>query len=69
MKAHIRKTPTLETYLDKLSSIMERLIASDDALSSSMLDKLNSIGETMASEEYYEKMLEELKSDEDTKTE
>ena len=69
MKAHIRKTPTLETYLDKLSSVMENVIADDNALTSSMMDKLNSIGDMLASEEYYEKMLEELKSDESTETE
>lgn len=69
MKAHIRKTPTLETYLEKLSSVMEKVISDDDALTSSMMDKLNSIGETLASEAYYEKMLEELKSDESTETE
>lgn len=69
MKAHIRKTPTLETYLEKLSSVMENVIADDNALTSSMMDKLNSIGDMLASEEYYEKMLEELKSDESTETE
>ena len=69
MKAHIRKTPTLETYLEKLSSVMENVIADDNALTSSMMDKLNSIGDILASEEYYEKMLEELKSDESTETE
>lgn len=69
MKAHIRKTPTLETYLEKLSSVMEKVISDDNALTSSMMDKLNSIGDMMASEAYYEKMLEELKSDENTETE
>lgn len=69
MKAHIRKTPTLETYLEKLSSVMDNAISNDNALTSSMMDKLNSIGEMLASEEYYEKMLEELKSDESTETE
>lgn len=69
MKAHIRKTPTLETYLEKLSSVMENVIANDNALTSSMMDKLNSIGDMLASEEYYEKMLEELKSDETVETE
>lgn len=69
MKAHIRKTPTLETYLEKLSSVMENVIADDNALTSSMMDKLNSIGDMLASEEYYEKMLKELKSDETVETE
>lgn len=69
MKAHIRKTPTLETYLEKLSGVMEKVISDDNALTSSMMDKLNSIGDMLASEEYYEKMLEELKSDESTETE
>ena len=48
MKAHIRKTPTLETYLEKLSSVMENVISDDNALTSSMMDKLNAIGEMMA---------------------
>lgn len=69
MKAHIRKTPTLETYLEKLSKVMESVISDDSTLTSSMMDKLNSIGETLASEEYYEKMLEEFKSDETVETE
>lgn len=69
MKAHIRKTPTLETYLEKLSNVMESVISDDNALTSSMMDKLNSIGDMLASEEYYEKMLEELKSDETVETE
>lgn len=63
MKAHIRKTPTLETYLEKLSSVMENVISDDNALTSSMMDKLNSIGEMMAGEEYYEKMLKELRNE------
>lgn len=63
MKAHIRKTPTLETYLEKLSSVMENVISDDNALTSSMLDKLNAIGEMMAGEEYYEKMLKELRNE------
>lgn len=69
MRAHIRKTPTLETYLEKLSSVMENVIADDNARTSSVMDKLNSIGDMLASEEYYEKMLEELKGDESTETE
>lgn len=69
MKAHIRKTPTLETYLEKLSNVMESVISDDNALTSSMMDKLNSIGDMLASEEYYEKMLEELKNDETVETE
>lgn len=63
MKAHIRKTPTLETYLEKLSSVMEKVISDDSALTSSMMDKLNSIGDMMASEVYYEKMLKELRNE------
>ena len=63
MKAHIRKTPTLETYLEKLSSVMENVISDDNALTSSMMDKLNAIGEMMAGEEYYEKMLKELRNE------
>ena len=63
MKAHIRKTPTLETYLEKLSSVMDKVVSDDNALTSSMMDKLSSIGEMMASEEYYEKMLKELRNE------
>lgn len=63
MKAHIRKTPTLETYLEKLSSVMEKVVSGDNALTSSMLDKLSSIGDMLANEEYYEKMLKELRNE------
>ena len=59
MKAHIRKTPTYGTYLEKLSEVIDNLDLS--GLSPDLFAKMDMT--TLTSEEYYEKMLKELRNE------
>lgn len=61
MKAHIRKTPTKDTYLDNLSKAMERLMMDNPDMPTDIFDNLNT---KLASDEYFEKMKRDLGGEE-----
>lgn len=61
MKAHVRKTPTKDTYLDNLSKAMEKLMIDNPDMPTGVFDNLNT---RLASDEYYEKMKKDLGGEE-----
>ena len=61
MKAHVRKTPTKDTYLDNLSKAMEKLMIDNPDIPTGVFDNLNT---RLASDEYYEKMKKDLGGEE-----
>lgn len=61
MKAHVRKTPTKDTYLDNLSKAMGKLMIDNPDMPTGVFDNLNT---RLASDEYYEKMKKDLGGEE-----
>lgn len=59
MKAHIRKMPTMETYLKNLANVMKDFKCS---VSPEIFDKFES---RLASDEYFEKMKKAFGGNED----